>query len=134
VVVATQTRVVEAAADRAGEWVPCTPVVSVVPHDAGAVDLVAAVLCAPPVSAWVARRAAGTGLSPDAIRMSSELALAVPLPGARALWQEAATSLAAGDLAAYAAAATAMYGLPPVVARLVTAWWRRSLGGARGRR
>jgi hypothetical protein len=134
VVVATQTRVVEAAADRAGGWVPCTPVVSVVPHDAGAVDLVAAVLCAPPVSAWVARRAAGTGLSPGAIRMSSELALAVPLPGDRALWQQAATSLAGGDLAAYAATATAMYGLPPVVARQVTTWWRRSLGGARGRR
>jgi hypothetical protein len=124
VAVATQTRVVEAAADRAGEWVPCTPVVSVVPHDPSAVDLVAAALCAPPASAWAARRAAGTGLSPDAIRMSSELALAVPLPTDRGLWQQAAVALAAGDLAAYAAPATAMYRLPPAVAETVTAWWR----------
>ena len=134
VVVATQTRVIEAAADRTGTWVPCTPVVSVIPRDGTEVDLIAAALCAPPVAAWAARRASGTGLSPDAIRMSAELALAAPLPRDRRLWEQAATHLLAGDLAAYAESATAMYRLDPATAHRVTAWWWRSLGGARGPR
>src|SRR3546814_4943574 len=51
VVVATQTRVLEAAADHSGSWVAATPVVSVLPHDPADVARLTAVLCAPPVSA-----------------------------------------------------------------------------------
>ncbi len=126
VVVASQTRVVEAGADRDGTWVPCTPVVSVVPNDPADVDRLAAALCAPPVAAWAARRASGTGLSPNAIRMSTALALAVPLPTDAAAWQTATAHLAAGDLAHYADAATAMYALPPDSAAAIRAWWEAS--------
>ena len=64
---ASQTRVLEAAADPGGSWVPSTPAVAVVPHDPHDVDRLTAVLCAPPVSAWVVGQAAGTALSADAV-------------------------------------------------------------------
>lgn len=123
VLVASQTKVVEAAADRSGRWVPCTPVVSVVPKRPDDVDLLAAALCAPPAAAWAAARAAGTGMSPGAIRMSAELALAVPLPSDRRRWRRAADALAAGDLEAFAAHATAAHRLPPAQADAVLTWW-----------
>lgn len=123
VLVASQTKVVEAAADRTGRWVPCTPVVSVVPKRTADVDLVAAALCAPPAAAWASARAAGTGMSPGAIRMSAELALAVPLPSDRRRWRLAAEALSAGDLDAFADHATAAHRLPEAQAEAVLAWW-----------
>ena len=116
VVVATQTRVIEAAADHGGTWVPCTPVVSVLPKRAADVDLLAAALCAPPAAAWAAARAGGTGPVPHAIRMSTELALAVPLPADRRAWRRAAAPWPTGDLDAFAEQATAMHGLPRATA------------------
>jgi hypothetical protein len=114
--------------------VPCTPVVSVVPAHPADVDRIAAALCAPPVAAWAARRASGTGLSASAIRMSVALALAAPLPVDDGRWQEATAALAAGDLASYAPAATAMYALDPAAASEVLAWWHANcpLGRPRG--
>jgi len=95
VVVATQTKVVEAAVDVHGQWVPSTPVISV--HAAPA-DLwrVAAVLTAPAVSAWAMRHHAGAALAPDAIKLSARQVLAVPLPTHDAAWQRGADALAAG--------------------------------------
>ncbi len=123
VVVASQTRTVEAAADRSGSWVPCTPVISVLPRDPAHVDLIAAVLCAPPISAWAARRSAGTALSARAMRMSAPLVLTMPLPADRAAWEEAAALLARGDVHGYAASATAMYRLSQRAARAALVWW-----------
>lgn len=134
VVVGTQTRVVEAAADRTGTWVPCTPVVAVVPHDPAQVDRLAAVLCAPPVAAWAATEAAGSGLSAGAIRVSADLLRHVPLPVDDSAWAEAAARLGRGDLAGFGAAATAMYRLPAGAADAVGRWWESRLGPARARR
>jgi hypothetical protein len=128
VLVASQTKVVEAAVDRDGSWVPCTPVVSVLPRRKADLDLVAAALCAPPAAAWAVGRAAGTGLSPGAIRMSTDLALAVPLPRDRARWRQAARALATGDLEAFAEHATAAHRLPRAHADAVLDWWRRETG------
>jgi len=128
VLVASQTRVVEAAADRAGTWVPCTPVVSVLPDDPGAVDLLCAALCSPPVSAWAARRAGGTGLSPGAFRVSTGLVLDAPLPEDGDAWAGASSALKAGDLDAFAARATAMHHLPAQTAAEVLEWWNCTLG------
>ena len=124
VLLASQTRVLEAAPDRDGSCVPCTPVVSVVPHEPSDVDRLVAALCSPPVAAWAATKAAGTGLSPHAIRTSTALALAAPLPVDTAAWGEATAALAAGDVDAYADAATAMYRLAPEAASEVVRWWR----------
>jgi hypothetical protein len=123
VVVASQTRVLEGAVDRLGSWVPSTPALSVVPADRGDVDRVAAVLCAPPVAAWALRRAVGTGLSPDAIRVSAGLLAAVPLPTDARAWTAATSLLAEGDLDAFGAVATAMYELAPDQADSVEGWW-----------
>jgi hypothetical protein len=123
VVVASQTRVLEAAADAGGTWVPSTPAVSVVPHEPADVTRLTAALCSPPVAAWARRRAAGTALSPQAIRVSASLLAAVPLPCDDAAWAHAADLLVAGDLEAFSRVATAMYGLEEPAAAEVRRWW-----------
>jgi hypothetical protein len=123
VVVASQTRVIEAAGDLAGTWVPSTPVVSVLPHDAGAVPRLVALLCSPPVSAWAARRAAGTALSADAFRTSARLLAAVPLPLDDDAWAAATAALHERDRVEYAEAATAMFRLPAAQHDGAVAWW-----------
>jgi predicted RNA methylase len=80
VLVATQTRVVEAVADPDGDLVPVTPVIAVVPNDPGDVWRVAAALTAPPVAALVQRRLAGTGLSPGSVRLTASIVADLPLP------------------------------------------------------
>jgi hypothetical protein len=113
VLVATQTKVVEAVADPVGDLVPVTPVIAVVPgrSDLSLGELVVA-LCSPPVAAWAQRRRGGTGLSPAAVRLSAGDLAAVPLPADRARWRQAAGLLAAGaPWSDVAAAASAAYGL-----------------------
>jgi predicted RNA methylase len=80
VLVATQTRVVEAVVDPDGDLVPVTPVIAVVPHDPDDVWMVAATLTAPPVAALAQRRLAGTGLSPGSVRLTASTVADLPLP------------------------------------------------------
>jgi hypothetical protein len=129
VVVASQTRVLEAAADPGGAWVPATPVISVVPHEPDLVHRLAALLCSPPVAAWAARRAVGTGMSSDAIRVSARLVGDAPLPPDDDAWDAASRALAAGDLATFAERATSMYRLDASAAIEVQDWWRGRLPG-----
>jgi hypothetical protein len=122
VLVATQTRVVEALPDPEGRLVPSVPVVAVTPAPER-VWAVAAVLLAPPVSAWALHRAAGAALAGDAVKLSARQILEVALPADRELWEDTAARLAAGDLpaAGFARRMTRAYGLAaddPVVA-----WW-----------
>jgi hypothetical protein len=98
VLVATQTRIVEAAADPAGEWIPVTPTISVEPHLApdGAPDRdladtvwrLTAALLAPPVSARALATHLGAGLSPGALRWSARSVLDVELPVDEESWAE----------------------------------------------
>lgn len=92
VVVATQTRLVEAAVDEAGTWLPSTPLVSVVPPR-DRLWHAAAVLLSPPVSAWTARRVAGAGLHAGALKLGVATVRAMPLPGDRDAWDEAAAAV-----------------------------------------
>jgi hypothetical protein len=89
VLVATQTRVVEAVADPTGEWIPSTPVVSVEP---GTDDLwrVLAVLLAPSTSVWARRHFAGAALSARAVKLSARQVLDIPLPSDGSAWDDAA--------------------------------------------
>ena len=96
VLVATQTRVIEAVADPAGEWLPSVPVITVTPRAPADLWRVAAVLSAPPVSAWAATTYLGAALSVRAIKLSASQVLTVPLPGRP--WDDAATALAEGDI------------------------------------
>ena len=93
VVVATQTRVVEAAPDPTGEWIPSTPVVAV--HATAPDDLwrSLAVLLAPPVSVWALQHFTGAARSPGALKLSARQVLTIPLPGATAHWERAADLL-----------------------------------------
>jgi hypothetical protein len=118
--VATQTRVIEAVADVAGEWVPCTPVISVVPVDLPLWHALA-VLLAPPVTAWAMRRTVGSALSGDAIKLSASQVRDVPLPAAGPSWDAAAAALEAGDLLGAARSMTDAYGVD------VLAWWQARL-------
>jgi hypothetical protein len=89
VMVATQTRVVEAAVDAVGGCVPSTPVISV---EAPAARLahIAAVLLAPPVTAWALHHATGTALATGAVKLAARQVLEIPLPDDGEGWDDAA--------------------------------------------
>jgi predicted RNA methylase len=118
VVVATQTKVMEAAVDETGDWVPGVPLVVVLAQPS---DLwhVAAAVCAPPVTAWVAHRTAGTALTQRALKVSAKLVAQIPLPADRAAWDVGARALRDGDIDTFATAMTAAYGADEAV----RTWW-----------
>jgi hypothetical protein len=126
--VATQTRVIEAAVDAPGSWVPSVPVVSVVPHDPADLWRVAAAVVSPAATAWLLGRAPGTALARGAIKVAAPDLMALPLPADRGAWDEAAAAvrtIATGPASpaacdGFLAAAAAAYATPPSL----TAWWR----------
>lgn len=89
-VVAGQGRVIEAAADAEGTWLPSVPVVTVAPHDPADLWRLLAVTLAPPVVAHAAARYLGTGLSPGSVKVSARQLAALPLPADTAAWDEGA--------------------------------------------
>lgn len=98
VLLPTQSRVLEPFVDRTGAIVPVTPLLSISAASAD-LDLIAAVLLAPAVSAWAARRSFGTALSVSAIKLRAADVVEIPLPGDRALWDEAAALVTDGPTA-----------------------------------
>ena len=86
VLLASQTRVVEALVDEIGQMVPSVPVVSVEPRDPALVWHIAAALSSPAITAWMLREAAGTGLSHDAVRIRARTLARVPLPADQGAW------------------------------------------------
>ena len=79
-VVATQTRVLEAAVDTGGTWVPSVPALAVVPHDPVDLWRLAAAVLAPAATAWLAHRAVGTALDRAALKVAKPDLAALPLP------------------------------------------------------
>lgn len=138
VLVATQTRVIEAVADPEGRLVPSVPVLSVevrCPDQVGHVWLVLAALLSPPASAWALREAAGAALAVDAIKLSARQVLRLPLPSHRTPWHDAAALLAraherlvAPDWQRFARLSLDAYGLSSD--DLVLGWWLERLPGA----
>jgi hypothetical protein len=143
VLVANQTRIVEAVCDPAGDWLPGVPVVAAYPIDVhwDGVDHVghepvpaaaatvaweaAAVLTSPVASAWLWHRQAGTGLSADAIRVSPTVLGALPWPAGELV--EAVAALRAGDVDGCGAAVDRAYGLTGESAAPLERWWRAEL-------
>ncbi len=128
VLVAPQTRVVEAAVDAEGALLPSTPLVSVEPHD-GTADtawLLAVALSAPPITAWALDRSAGTARGRHALKLSARQVLEVPLPADVERWRAVAAELADGralvDAATDLAEACGVAADHPVVG-----WWRGRL-------
>ena len=131
-VVATQTRTLEAAVDEDGAWIPSVPALAVVPDDPGELWHLGAALAAPAATAWLARRAAGTGLERGAVRVSGPGLAALPLPPDARAWDGAADALRAyaagpGEAARerFLAAAARAYGAPEAVSQ----WWRAQSSG-----
>jgi SAM-dependent methyltransferase len=122
VLVAPQTKVIEAAVDEEGAWIPSVPVVSVVPHRDEDLWLVAAVLLAPPVAAWAAHRHLGSGLGPTSVRLRASEVLDLPLPPGQ--WTAAAELLRAGEIDGAAGQLCTVYGLNGGERDRVLSWWR----------
>lgn len=137
-VVAAQTRVVEAAVDAAGEWVPSVPVLSVVPRDPADLWRLAAAVSSPAATAWLLRRAPGTALARGALKVAAPDLLALPLPVDEGAWDRAAAAVRAlaivpdrRDRAVcdrFLEAAASAYATPPSL----TAWWRHRSGLGHG--
>ena len=133
VLLASQTRVVEAVVDDTGQMVPSVPVVSVEPHEPTAVWHLAAALSSPAVTAWILREAAGTGLSHDAVRLRAKTLARVPLPSDQTAWdlgalhaEAAQTAVLAGDDRAYIDALRDLamtMGVAYGIDEAVGAWW-----------
>lgn len=121
VLVASQTRVIEAVADPRGLWLPGVPVISVIPHHVGEVMSVAAVLTSPVASLWLAHRAAGTGRSARVVRVSAPVLNEVPWPAGPL--HDAVTALHDGDVIACATATLVAYGITGAQAEAWSNWW-----------
>jgi SAM-dependent methyltransferase len=134
VLVANQTRIVEAVCDPEGAWLPGVPVIGVYPRGvhwddavrtdhAAAADVaweIAAVLTCGYASAWLWHRNAGTGLSAASVRVSPVVLAELPWPPGDLA--AAVASLRAGDVRDCARHVDRAYG-----ASEVTSWWETSL-------
>lgn len=129
VVVATQTRVLEAVVDVDGSWFPSVPTIALVPEP-DRLWAAAAVVLAPSTSAWAMNRHVGAALSADALRISAKQLLDAPLPADGGAWRDGAEHLqlaaAATDadgwhrsLATFGATMARAYAAPDDV----LAWW-----------
>ncbi|MEO0495553.1 MAG: hypothetical protein AAF081_19265, partial [Actinomycetota bacterium] len=123
VLVASQTRVLEAIVDAEGRRVPCTPVVSVEPTGSASVWHLAALLTSPVASAWLLADAAGTALSADAVRVSASTLAALPLPADDRAWDTAAEAARTGDVAGCGRAMLTAHGIDDDT--LLAWWWER---------
>lgn len=126
VLIANQSRVIEAVVDETGSWLPGVPVITARPPDPTAVWEVAAVLTSPVASVWAWRRAAGTGLSATSVRLGPRWLADLPWP--RGPLRAAVAALRDGDVAGTGHAVSTAFGLDPAAPEL-HAWWGRNLPG-----
>lgn len=133
VLVANQTRIVEAVCDPGGDWLPAVPVIAAYPSgahwdDSDAVDgdrlaasawTIAAVLTSGFASAWLWHRGAGTGLSADTIRISPVVLAELPWPAGDVTG--AVDALRRGDVRECAAQVDHAYGVDASVG--LRPWW-----------
>jgi SAM-dependent methyltransferase len=133
VLVANQTRIVEAVCDPVGEWLPAVPVLGVYPTGAHwederrqPIDVlassaweIAAVLTSSVASAWLWHRGAGTGLSVDTVRLSPVTLGELPWPGGDL--RRAVAALREGDVRGCSAAVADAYGIEDATA--LDGWW-----------
>lgn len=116
ILVATQTRVLEAVADPDGRLLGSVPVLCVRPGDVDRLWHLVAALHAPVISAWVVRGTIGTALSADACKPTAAVLCDLPLPEDGPAWDGAAAlaeQVSAGDAALedLARAADRAYGI-----------------------
>lgn len=127
VLVANQTRVIEAVADPHGAWLPGVPLITVRPSDAALVPAITAVLTSPIASAWAWHRAAGTGLSAQSLRLGPRWLAELPWPSGSL--HAATQALAVGDVVACGVAVTEAFGIDAASTdgAALHAWWSARL-------
>jgi SAM-dependent methyltransferase len=81
ILIANQTRRIEAVTDRDGAWLPSVPVITCTTDR---LDDVSTVLHSDAATEWVRYHAAGSGLSATSVRLTARLLASIPLPGATA--------------------------------------------------
>ena len=77
ILIANQTKVIEAVYDGRGEWLPSVPVITCVSDEP---ERVLAVLASAAANEWVHQHAAGSGLSATSVRLNPKLLASIPLP------------------------------------------------------
>jgi hypothetical protein len=141
ILLATQTRVIEVYVDAAGRFLPCVPLITIIPREAADIWDIAAALASPVTSALALRRFGGVALSGNAIKLAARQVLTMPLPSANAHWRNAALhmreAVAARDAlqrghALNHVGMTSMraFGLNAADRRALGMWWRSRLGDA----
>jgi hypothetical protein len=107
--------------------VPSVPTIAVVPHRPNDLWLLAAAVAAPTATVWLWRRAPGTALSRDALKIAAPALAELPLPVDAIAWRQAADAFrayvahpSAAAFDTYAQAASTAYAAPPTH----TPWWR----------
>jgi len=76
ILIANQTKVIEAVHDVHGEWLPSVPVITCVTDEP---EQVLAVLASAAANEWVHQHAAGSGLSATSVRLNPKLLASIPL-------------------------------------------------------
>jgi SAM-dependent methyltransferase len=76
ILIANQTKVIEAVHDPDGAWLPGVPVITCVTDDP---ERVLAVLASPAAVEWVHHHAAGSGLGAGTVRLNPKLLASIPL-------------------------------------------------------
>lgn len=131
VLVANQTRIVEAVCDPLGEWLPAVPVIAVYPHKPAksAAEMawkVAAVLTSPAASAWLWHRSGGTGMSASSVRLGPVVLSELPWPSGDLT--AAIAALRAGEVRQCASAVLDAHGVIEADVRSeLFSWWVGSL-------
>lgn len=140
VLLATQTRVLEAWVDEAGVALPVVPTITVTPRMPEDLWRAASALASPVSTVVAARGYAGAGLSPGAIKLSARQCLTMPLPRDAGAWEEGAALFRAaqgasdaeareGLLRRYGRATALAYRAEPLEPLLE--WWNERRGAAR---
>jgi SAM-dependent methyltransferase len=125
VLVANQTRIIEAVADPAGTWLPGVPLITVRVPDPADVWSIAAVLTSAPASAWAWHRAAGTGMSAGSLRLGPRWLAELPWPAGPV--GPAVEALRDGDVVACGSEVARAYGIEVSEAKGLERWWRALL-------
>jgi len=90
VLLATQTRVLEAIVDETGDMLPVVPLITIVPAERETLWHVAAAVTSPVATLDACRESMGTALVPEAIKLSATQVAALPAPDRCDAWDNAA--------------------------------------------
>ncbi len=120
VVVATQTRVGEAAVDEVGTWVASTPTIALVAEPDRLWE-VAAVVCSPLGTVAALAATAGSARAGDAIRHTVASVAGLPLPVDHDAWRDGAGALRRHDREAFISAMATAYAVEDTDA--LHDWW-----------